>query len=107
MPDRRRSKRYRLTEPADGVLRMFPDVVVEQTERAEWVALSHEAAVIGETLVLDVVPADADAGAARQRFLVCVVESQPVIVDGDVRFKIRLQDDDREAILFEQQVRRG
>lgn len=86
---------------------MFPEVVVQQTSSAEWVALSHEAAVVGETLVLDVVPADAPAGAKRQRFFVSVVESQPVIVDGDVRYKIRLQDSDREAVLFEQQIRRG
>jgi len=96
-----------LTEPADGLLRIFPDVVVQQTARTEWVALSYEAAVIGETLVLDVVPADAAAGATRQRFLVSVIESQPVIVDGELRYKIRLQDGDREAVLFEQQVRRG
>ena len=96
-----------MTEPADGVLRIFPDVVVQQTARAEWVALSHEAAVVGETLVLDVVPADAAAGSTRQRFLVSVVETQPVMVDGDVRYKIRLQDGDRETVLFEQQVRRG
>ena len=34
-------------EPADGVPRIFPDVVVHQTEKAEWIVLSYEGAVIG------------------------------------------------------------
>ena len=107
MPDRRRDKRYRLTEPADGVLRMFPDVVVQQSDGDEWIALSREAAVTGETLVLDVVLTDADVGDMRQRFPVYVIESQPIVVNGDVRHRIRLQGGDLAPVLFEQQVRRG
>lgn len=107
MPDRRRDKRYRLTEPAECVLRIFPDVVVQQSERDEWIALSREAAVTGETLVLDVVLTDADVGDMRQRFPVYVIDSQPVVVNGDVRHRIRLQGGDLAPILFEQQVRRG
>ena len=107
MPDRRRDKRYRLTEPADGALRIFPDVVVQQSERDEWIALSREAALTGETLVLDVILADVDAGEMRQRFPVYVIHSQPVIVNGDIRHRIRLQGGDLAPVLFEQQVRRG
>jgi hypothetical protein len=107
MPDRRRDKRFRLTEPADGNLRIYPDVVVQQSERDEWIALSRDGAVTGETLVLDVVMTDADAGEMRQRFPVYVIDSQPVIVDGDVRHRIRLQGGDLAPIIFEQQVRRG
>lgn len=96
-----------MTEAADCVLRIFPDVVVQQSERDEWIALSREAAVTGETLVLDVVLTDADVGDMRQRFPVYVIDSQPVVVNGDVRHRIRLQGGDLAPILFEQQVRRG
>ena len=96
-----------MTEPADGVLRMFPDVVVQQSDGDEWIALSREAAVTGETLVLDVVLTDADVGDMRQRFPVYVIESQPIVVNGDVRHRIRLQGGDLAPVLFEQQVRRG
>jgi hypothetical protein len=96
-----------LTEPADGVLRIFPDVVVQQSDRDEWIALSREAAVTGETLVLDVVLTDVEVGEMRQRFPVYVIDSQPVIVNGDVRHRIRLQGGDLAPVLFEQQVRRG
>lgn len=96
-----------MTEPADGSLRIFPDVVVQQSDADEWIALSREAALTGETLVLDVVIADVDSAGMRQRFPVYVIDSQPVIVDGDVRHRIRLQGGDLAPILFEQQVRRG
>src|SRR3954453_12350132 len=99
MPDRRRDKRYRLTEQADGVLRIFPDVVVQQSEADEWIAFSREAAMTGETLVLDVVLTDAEFGEMRQRFPVFVIESQPIIVNGDLRHRIRLQGGDLAPIL--------
>jgi len=96
-----------LTEPAEGVLRIFPDVVVQQSEADEWIAFSREAAMTGETLVLDIVLTDAEFGEMRQRFPVFVIESQPIIVNGDLRHRIRLQGGDLAPILFEQQVRRG
>ncbi len=37
----------------------------------------------------------------------CVIESRPVMLDGYVRYRIRLQLDELPPILFEQQVRRG
>jgi hypothetical protein len=36
-----------------------------------------------------------------------VIDSQPVIVNGDIRHRIRLQGGDLAPVLFEQQVRRG
>ncbi len=82
-------------------------MVVQQSGGDEWIALSREAALTGETLVLDVVLTDVDAGEMRQRFPVFVIDSQAVIVDGDVRHRIRLQGGDLAPVLFEQQVRRG
>jgi len=107
VPDRRDDKRYRLNEPADGGLTIFPDVVVQQRSDHEWIALSREAALTGETLVLDVALSGSGSGEIRQRFPVFVIDSQPVIVDGAVRHRIRLRGGGPVPILFEQQIRRG
>jgi hypothetical protein len=104
MLGRRSDKRFRLTEPADGVVRCYRDVMVER-QGHEWIAIGREPAVTGETLVLDVV--DPDEGAPQGRFVVCVIESRPVIVDGDVRHRIRLHDDHSAAVSFEEPFGRG
>lgn len=106
MADRRRDRRFRLTEPAESSLRVFPDVVVHETCGDEWIAISREAAAIGETLVLDILLFEAD-GELRERFPVYVIDSQPIVMEGDVRHRIRLQGSYDAPILFEQQVRRG
>lgn len=93
-----------MTELSDSVLRTFLDVVVHQGEDDEWIALSREAAVVGETLVLDVMPTD-DPREMPQRFPVYVIDSQPVIINGDVRHRIRLQADELPDIFFEQPMR--
>jgi hypothetical protein len=105
--DRRRDKRFKLTGPAEGALRIFPDVVVQQDGIDEWTGISRQPAVTGETLVLDVVQFDAVEGEIYRRLPVCVVESRPVIVDGDMRHRIRLHSGIMAAVRFEQQVRRG
>lgn len=102
MRGRRRDERFRFSKPADAGLRVFSDVIVKWNADDEWIALGREAAVTGETLVLDV-----DDGEQRNRFTVCVIESCPVIVDGDMRHRIRLQGAEQQPALFEQQVRRG
>jgi hypothetical protein len=107
VPDRRSDKRFRLTEPADGALRVFPDVIVQQGDDDEWIGISRQPAVAGETLVLDVRQFDAVEGEIHRRLPVCVIESRPVIVDGDMRHRIRLQSGIRASVRFEQQVRRG
>jgi hypothetical protein len=96
-----------LNEPANGSLRLFPDVVVQEERDDEWIAISRDPALIGETLVLDIALNDGDDGELRERFPVYVIDSQPVIVDGDVRHRIRLYASDAACILFEHQVRRG
>src|SRR5262245_34481193 len=103
MTGRRYDKRFRLTEPADGVVLVFRDVIVER-HGDEWIASSREPAVTGETLVLDVL--DMDEGAPKGRFLVCVIESRPVMVDGDVRHRIRLHASDSPA-KFNEPIGRG
>jgi len=53
MADRRRDKRFSLSEPAVGALTAFPDVVVQQGGDDEWIGISRQPAVTGEMLVLD------------------------------------------------------
>ena len=91
--------RFRLTEPVDGVVQVFRDVAVER-HGGEWIAFSREPAVTGETLVLDVL--DIDECTPQGRFVVCVIESRPVIVDGDVRHRIRLHGCDSPAELLDE-----
>ena len=86
---------------------MFPDVIVEPHGYDEWIAMGREAAVAGEMLILDIVLPDADDGALRHRFPVCVIDSRPIILDGDMRHRIRLLSGTLAPVLFEQQVRRG
>ncbi len=93
-----------LAEPANGVVRVFRNVIVQPGGRNEWVAISSEAGVIGETLILGI--PDVDQSQRQCRFPVRVIESQPVIVDGETRYRIRLHTGELPPVLFEQQVRR-
>ena len=104
MLGRRSDKRFRLTEPADGVVRFYRDVIVER-HGDEWIAIGREPAVTGETLVLDVL--DLDEGAPQGRFVLCVIESRPVIVDGDVRYRIRLHEGESSPAWFDEPIARG
>jgi hypothetical protein len=90
MTDRRRHNSFRLTEAAEGAVRMYPDVIVEPHETDEWIAMGREAAVPGETLILDIVLLDAGGGELRHWLPVCVIDSRPIIHDGDMRHRIRL-----------------
>ena len=69
---------------------MYPDVIVESHGDDEWIAMGREAAVAGETLILDIVLSDTEEGALRHRLPVCVIDSRPIILDGDIRHRIRL-----------------
>ncbi len=83
---------------------MFRDVIVRQQSLDEWVAISREAGVTGETMLLDVPDyEDSDSG---RRIAVCVIESRPIIVDGEMRHRLRLHMSEPAPILFEQQIRR-
>jgi len=102
MRGRRRDERFRFSKPPDAALHVFSDVIVKRNANNEWIVLGRDAAVTGETLVLDV-----EDGDERKRFTVCVIDSCPVIVEGDMRHAIRLEGVEQQPALFEQQVRRG
>jgi hypothetical protein len=102
MLGRRSDARYGFTEPMDGTMSIFSDVIVKWSGDDEWIAISREPAACGEMLRLDV-----DDGEQWNQFPVCVIESRPVIVHGDMRHRIRLHRAGRSAAIFEQPVRRG
>jgi hypothetical protein len=105
--DRRRDKRFRLTEPADGALADFPDVVVQEAGDGQWTGISRQPVAIGELFVLDVTQFDQVEGEIRRRLPICVVESRPVVVDGDIWHRIQFHGGIMASIQFEQLVRRG
>src|SRR3954470_13111926 len=106
MSDRRSYKRYSLTEAAEGTARLFPDVMVEPDGDDEWIALGREAAVAGETLILDIAVRGTDDGEVRERVQVCVTDSSPVFIEGEMRFRIRLRSGLLAPIVTERQARR-
>lgn len=102
MPEQRSDQRFQLVEPAGGELGVLHDVIV-QRHGGEWIAISRAPAIAGETLTLDVF--DIEGVETDDRFTVRVVESRPVIVEGRLRHRIRLQPG-LPSVLAEQQVRR-
>ena len=83
-------------------MRVLRDVIVHRESDHDWTAIGREPAVVGEILMLDVEGCD-----IPPQLTMCVIESRPVILDGDMRHRIRLHSSDLLPILFEQQVRRG
>ncbi len=84
------------------MLRVLHAVTVYRIGDEQWIAVGREPGVLGEILLLDV-----DEGSSRKRLTMCVIESRPVMLDGYVRYRIRLQLDELPPILLEQQIRRG
>ena len=67
------------------MLRILRDVIVQRSANNEWIAIGREPGVTGETLVLDLGSAETPV-----RFTVRVLESRPVVVDGRVLHRLRL-----------------
>ena len=80
---RRRSSRVQVVN-ADGVLRVWRDVVGHRTDAGEYLVVSNEAGVKGERLTVYL------AGREQQPIPVRVVESQLIIRDGSVQHQLRL-----------------
>ena len=105
--ERRRDKRFAFTEPTNGALRVFPDVVVQKDGDGVWTGISWLPVGTGETFVLDVVEIDETAGEVHRRVPVCVIESRPVLVEGELCHRLRLHTNMLSSVEFEQHVRRG
>lgn len=85
MSGRRSHPRFALANPWDGSLQVARDVVVDRAGGRELVVLSHLPGVVGEHMSLGLM----GAGASLE-LKVTVLESQPVVVEGSVRYRLRL-----------------
>ena len=85
MSGRRRHERFQPAQPWDGTFRLMRDVIVQE-DGDDLVTIGHAPAAIGEVLTLDL------AGAGQ--LITCrvrVLESRPVILEGRVRYRMRLE----------------
>ena len=99
--------RFKLIDRPEGTVTFFLDVVGQPQGKDEWIAISREPAHTGETLMLDMVVDGQGDCESRERFPVFVIDSRPVILDGDMRYRIRLRAGDLAPVLFEQPIKRG
>jgi hypothetical protein len=87
---------------------VFPDISVRHSGGNEWTGISRDAAVAGETWVLDVIRDDAPDGDPRERLSASVIESRPILIEGgDMYYRIRLNSGGLALVHFDRQVRRG
>ena len=85
MTGRRSHPRYGMTTPWDGAVRVLREVVVDMRGTNELIAVSHSPGVVGDEMFLDLI------GEGRNvQVQVRVIDSQPVIVSGAVRYRLRL-----------------
>jgi hypothetical protein len=82
---RRRSPRYHVSTPFEGVLQTLTGATIESCDGACVLASSDVPLRTGLSLVLDVF-----AGSTRRTLPVTVVENVPVIQSGLVRYRLRL-----------------
>jgi hypothetical protein len=87
---RRRSSRVQVVN-AEGLLRVWRDVVGHRTDAGEYLVVSNEAAVKGERLTVYF------ADGQRRPIPVRVVDSQLIIRDGSVKHELRLSPLDGES----------
>jgi hypothetical protein len=86
MSGRRSHPRLVVIPAAEGHLRLLRDVVVQHIEGGEAIAISRDPGTIGEMLVLELPMDDKVA-----RLHVRVIESRPLIVEGNVRHRLQLE----------------
>ena len=93
---RRSHPRFSIATPPEGTLRISRDVLVQEAaDGDELVAVSRQAGVVGEALTIEV--AEADRGPWKNAMKVRVAESSPIVIDGTVRHRLRLELIDRKA----------
>jgi hypothetical protein len=84
MSGRRSHQRFAVLAPPEGILRVMGDVVVQSVTSEEIVLVSRQPGIPGETV--SVRPPDEAETLIRAQ----VLESQPIVVDGNVRHQLRL-----------------
>lgn len=85
MSGRRSHVRFAVVRPPEGVFRVMRDVIVQHSGEREVIAISREPGLLGETVAIDF--PEESTGRLRAR----VIESQPVVVSGAVRHRLRLE----------------
>ena len=99
MLGRRSYARVTIADGAEGVMQVTRDVVLSERTEGEWIAMSREAGVLDETVVVE----SFDDGITH---VATVVESRPVMTDGAVRHRLWLRRiDEREGELMTQRRR--
>jgi len=86
MSGRRSHPRFAVASPWDGAMRVLRDVVILRSESDELHAVSHVPGISGEEMTLDLIGAGSSLG-----LKVKVIDSRPMMVEGAVRHRIRLE----------------
>jgi len=89
MSGRRSHVRYAVIQSPEGTFRVMRDILVQRTGDGEIIAVGREPGVLGEAVSV-AFPAAESGTSVRAR----VVESQPIVVDGSVRHRLRLREID-------------
>ena len=84
MSGRRSHVRFAVLQPPEGMLRVLQEVVIQDTQTDQTIALSREPGVMGELVSVQFPQGDDVDVWAR------VLDSQPVVIDGGVRHRLRL-----------------
>jgi hypothetical protein len=85
MRGRRKDARYGLSVPFEGALSVYQDLKIERCTLTEIIALSDAPVTVSELMVLDLV-----SSGPSMTVEVRVAESTPVMIDGDVQYRLRL-----------------
>jgi hypothetical protein len=83
---RRSDARFALNSSTEGVLSVLREVVVERFEGTDIVAISQEAGILEEKMLIEIPEQDVNIAVGVQ-----VVESRPTVIDGTVRHRLRLR----------------
>ena len=83
---RRSYARFNLEPSGHGVLRVLRDVVVEEVGSDALMVIGRDAAAVGDALTLELAEFE-----GSPRLNVRVVDCRPIVVDGALRHRLRLQ----------------
>ena len=92
MSGRRSHPRFAVATPWDGAMRVLRDVTILRSESDELHAVSQVPGISGEEMTLDLMGAGSTLG-----LKVKVIDSRPMMVEGAVRHRIRLEVRNAEA----------
>ena len=84
MSGRRSHARFSVLRSPEGVLRVLREVVIQSATENQIIAVSEHPGVLGEVVAVKLAAQDPQCLHAR------VLESQPIVVDGNVKHQLRL-----------------